>query len=110
MTGLYTEDIDVIAWLAWREIDVRTAPVDREPCTWCQVDGNVTTVRVYGRPGPLAELPVEVEDVCGVCAPHVIRQALSERADDRDLVVEVAARCPQCSWPGSGHSPTCPRR
>lgn len=60
-------------------------------CEWCGDEGAITTVRVNGRPRPDVLLPVELELVCGVCAPPLIDRARAEQDGDDDLVIEVSA-------------------
>ena len=73
-------------------ITVRGGHIDAVQCEWCGDVGAVTTVRINGRPRDSVLLPVETEEVCGTCAPPIIRRAVAEAdvwADD--IVIEVAA-------------------
>jgi hypothetical protein len=84
---------DLVAVLAYaRGITVRGARVDSVQCEWCGEPGAVTTVRVNGQPRDEVLMPVDQPEVCGVCAPPVIRRAIAEARDDAgDIVIEVAA-------------------
>ena len=84
---------ELVAVLAFeRGITVQIAHVDCAQCEWCGDIGAVTTVRINGRPRPEVLLPVETQEVCGTCAPPLIRRAVAE-ADvwAGDIVIEVAA-------------------
>jgi hypothetical protein len=77
--------------------DPRFEPV---PCTWCQLDGHVTTVRVQADPDPAnPDARDEFPDSCLCCAPKVIAQARAEQAErnDADIHVEFAEQAPKAS-------------
>jgi hypothetical protein len=94
MTTQYLAEADMLWWLAHPAVDVQL--VDEfvpHQCEWCGEAGAVATARVYGRPGCDVLSPVELVEVCGMCAPAVVRDAVAERAaaDDEPITVEVAA-------------------
>lgn len=101
MTTQYSTDplADVFVELVLALVGPGVAPrivetIAPDQCEFCGEAGAVTTVRVYGQPAPdCPDLhPVDVAEVCGLCAPAVIARAQSEKSDTAgDLVIEVAA-------------------
>lgn len=74
-----------------RGVTVHCAPIDLVQCEWCGDEGALTTIRVNGQPRDEVLVPVEQPEVCGTCAPALIRRAIGEARDDTDIVIEVAA-------------------
>lgn len=83
---------DLVIAILGRGVDPHIVEMEPHQCEWCAEVDAIATVRVYGQPRADVLAPVELVEVCGLCAPDLIARARSEARDDAgDIVIEVAA-------------------
>lgn len=89
MTTSYdTPPIAVAYMAAWLVAEVRLAPVDREPCAVCGLDGAVTTCAVYGDSDSTTS---DLTRCCLHCVEPVAERAHAEQrpTSRRPIVIEL---------------------